>query len=259
MSAACLPSWPRWLCGFALWALTLVASAAPSMVELIQRSKPSVVLVGTYAETDSPRFGFRGSGFVVGDGTQVLTNAHVLPSPATTAEERQVVVQVAQGDGRWTQRAVTVLRLDRSRDLALLRMDGPALPALRLAPELTVKEGMSVALIGFPIGNALGLVPVTHRGMIAAIVPIAQPMAQAQGLNEAAIRRLREGPFNVLQLDATAYPGNSGGPVLELESGLVVGIVNMVLVRGSKEAALSQPSGITYAIPSVFAERLLNP
>jgi hypothetical protein len=35
--------------------------------------------VGTYNATDNPRFGFRGSGFVVGDGNLLITNAHVLP------------------------------------------------------------------------------------------------------------------------------------------------------------------------------------
>jgi S1-C subfamily serine protease len=53
----------------------------------------------------------------------------------------------------------------------------------------------------------------------------------------------------VLQLDATAYPGNSGGPVLDAASGRVVGVVNMVLVKAGRESALSQPTGISYAVP----------
>ncbi|MFO1267884.1 MAG: trypsin-like peptidase domain-containing protein [Rubrivivax sp.] len=57
------------------------------------------------------------------------------------------------------------------------------------------------------------------------------------------------GNTEVLQLDATAYPGNSGGPVLDAETGAVVAVVNMVAVRGSRETALSAPTGITYAIP----------
>jgi serine protease Do len=53
----------------------------------------------------------------------------------------------------------------------------------------------------------------------------------------------------VLQLDATAYPGNSGSPLYDEKRGEVVGIVNMVFVKGTKESALTQPSGISYAIP----------
>ncbi len=54
----------------------------------------------------------------------------------------------------------------------------------------------------------------------------------------------------MLQLDGTAYPGNSGSPLYETENGEVVGIINMVFVKGTKEAALTQPSGISYAIPA---------
>lgn len=246
-----------WLAGVAL--LPAAASSAPDYVGVIERSKPSVLLVGTYAETDSPRFGFRGTGFVIGNGNLAVTNAHVLPPPAQADDtERAIVVRVAQGKGQWSERRCTVVRLDRPHDLALLRFDGPPAPPLQLASTEQVKEGGEIVLIGFPLGNALGFAPVTHRGMISSIVPIAQPQAGAQGLNEAAIRRLREGTFDVLQLDATAYPGNSGGPVLDAETGRVLGVVNMVLVKGSKESALSHPSGISYAIPSSAVARLLS-
>jgi S1-C subfamily serine protease len=73
--------------------------------------------------------------------------------------------------------------------------------------------------------------------------------ATAQQLDPRAITRLREGNFDVLQLDATAYPGNSGGPVFDADSGNVIAIVNMALVKGSRESALSSPTGISYAIP----------
>jgi S1-C subfamily serine protease len=62
----------------------------------------------------------------------------------------------------------------------------------------------------------------------------------------------------VFQLDATAYPGNSGSPIYDPETGEVIGIVNMVLVKGTKEAALSSPTGITYAIPSRHLKALLD-
>jgi len=121
-----------------------------------------------------------------------------------------------------------------------------------------VREGQPVAFTGFPIGGVLGLSPVTHRGMISAITPIALPGATAQQLNERVIRRLKSGSFDVFQLDATAYPGNSGGPLFELEKGEVIGIINMVFVKGTKEAALTQPSGISFAIPVHFLREMLG-
>jgi len=86
--------------------------------------------------------------------------------------------------------------------------------------------------------------------MMAAISPIATPPAHSTQLDPRVIRQLASRAFPVFQLDATAYPGNSGSPVYAPDNGEVLGVVNMVFVRGSKEAALTQPSGITYAIPS---------
>jgi S1-C subfamily serine protease len=115
-----------------------------------------------------------------------------------------------------------------------------------------------VLFTGFPIGNVLGPFPATHRGMVAAITPIAIPPAHSSQLDPRLIRQLADKPFPVFQLDATAYPGNSGSPVYAADSGEVIGIVNMVFVKGSKESALTQPSGITYAIPSRHLVELMK-
>jgi len=152
---------------------------------------------------------------------------------------------------------VEVLKLDRERDLALLRVQGEALNPLALAMDQVAQEGKGVAILGFPVGGALGFSLVTHRGIISSIAPIALPQASAQALNEKSIRKLRERSFNILQLDATAYPGNSGGPVIDLETGAVVGVLNMVLIKGSRETALTNPTGISYALPVELVTNLL--
>ena len=61
----------------------------------------------------------------------------------------------------------------------------------------------------------------------------------------------------VMQLDAIAYPGNSGGPVFDIDSGTVVGVLQGGIVKSTKEAALSAPTGITYAVPASAAAALL--
>jgi S1-C subfamily serine protease len=228
---------------------------------LVARARPSVLPVGTYSATASPRFGFRGSGFVVGDGNVVVTNAHVLPAAEAEAGQRMAVLaqtaapQREAGDLRFA----TVLAVDRTQDLALLRIDGPALPVLPLAAAAQrPAEGQAIVLMGFPIGGALGFAPVSHRGIVASVTTAALPAPTASQLDPRALTRLRAGNLEVLQLDATAYPGNSGGPVLDAESGAVIGIVNMVLVRGSRETALSAPTGITYAIPVRSLHALLE-
>src|SRR6185436_5496240 len=58
-------------------------------VATIARVKTAVVAMGTFEPTRSPQFAFRGTGFVVGDGTLVVTNAHVVPE-VTDAARREV-------------------------------------------------------------------------------------------------------------------------------------------------------------------------
>ncbi len=55
-----------------------------------------------------------------------------------------------------------------------------------------------------------------------------------------------------------AYPGNSGSPVWHPDTGEVLGVVNSVYVRGTREAAIAAPSGISYAIPVKYVRRLLE-
>ncbi|UCE31920.1 MAG: serine protease, partial [Burkholderiales bacterium] len=62
-----------------LLALMAAAPAAAVNPETIARVKASVVGVGTFEATRSPQFRFLGTGFAVGDGSLVATNAHVLP------------------------------------------------------------------------------------------------------------------------------------------------------------------------------------
>ena len=235
----------------------------PSLVhadlpDTIARIKPSVVIVGTFRATDSPRFQMRGTGFAVVDGNQVVTNLHVLPDGAEGTDGAQLVVQVPRAGGTWQMRNATLLERDPVHDLALLQIDGVAIGAVTLKDSETVREGQSVAFMGFPIGGALGFSPVTHRATVSSITAAALPTSTAGQLNEKAIRSLRAGPFNIFQLDGTAYPGNSGGPLFDPDSGAVVGVVNMVFLKGTRESALTNPSGISYAIPSRYVVDLLQ-
>lgn len=228
------------------------------LVEVIAKSKLSIGAVGTYSEVDNPRFGFRGTGFVVGDGNVLVTNAHVLPDAGTSDNKSTLTIQFRSVAGKTELRPAVIATLDKSHDLALLRFQGAPLPALTLAADKNIQEGLAVAFMGFPIDGVRGFTPVTHHGIIASITAVALPTPNAQQLNEKAVCQRREGSFEIYQLDATAYPGNSGGPVLAAETGEVVGVINMVLVKGTKETALSQPTGISYAIPARFVEALIR-
>jgi S1-C subfamily serine protease len=226
----------------------------------IETVKPSIVAIGTFQVTRVPQFRFLGTGFVVGDGTLVATNAHVLPAALDAGGDPEVLVAMQQSaePSRAAARRLVRVAIDDGHDIALLKLDGPALRPVKLRDSAAVAEGDILLFTGFPIGNALGLFPATHRAMVAAIAPVAMPSASGQQLDARVVRRLRDAAFPVFQLDATAYPGNSGSPLYDPATGEVVGVVNMVFVKSTKEAALTQPSGITYAIPSRFLIELLN-
>jgi S1-C subfamily serine protease len=233
----------------------LGAAAADALPDLVDKLKPSILAVGFYKETDSPRFGFRGTGFVVGSGNLLVTCAHVIERSADT--DGSLVVSTRDGADRAQIRRADIVELDRVHDLALLRLGGAALPAFTLGKPASAREGQRVAFIGFPIGSVLGLAPVTHRGTISSITTVALPSPTARQLDDRAINRIREGSFEMLQLDATAYPGNSGGPLFDADSGELLGVINMVVLKGTRESALTHPSGISYAVPVGFVLRLL--
>jgi len=236
------------------------ALGAADTIETVARVKRSIVAVGTFEPTRSPPFQFRGSGFAVDDGSLIATNAHVLPEMLAPSGMEKIVVLLSStaGDERSDVREVKRAAVDQNSDLALLRLTGPPVPPLELRDSDTVREGQEILLTGYPIGAVLGPFPATHRGIISAITPIAIPQGRGADLNAAVVRRLAHGSYPVFQLDATAYPGNSGSPIYDPLSGQVLGIVNMVLVKGTKEAALTQPSGITYAVPARHLRALIK-
>jgi S1-C subfamily serine protease len=237
--------------------LAPLASTADTLPELIVKVRPSVLVIGFYRETQSPRFAFKGTGFVVGDGNLLVTNAHVVQDDGGDPNGRMLIVQSREADGALKARRGDIVEMDIAHDLALIRFDGPPIAALQFAKAGSVREGSAVALMGFPLAGALGFAPVTHRGIVSAITPVALPSPTARQLDGRTISRLREGSFNMLQLDATAYPGNSGGPLFDAETGAVVGVLNMTVLKGTRESALTSPSGISYAIPSEYVEPLV--
>jgi S1-C subfamily serine protease len=239
-----------------LAALAPLIASADDVTSTIARVKRSVVAVGTFERTRSPQFAYLGTGFAIDDGTLVVTNAHVIPASGPATEQIGILVPNVAGDSG-TFREAKVIATDLNADLSVMKISGVPLPALRIADSSTAKEGQSVLVTGFPIGAALGPFASTHRGMIAAIAPIATPQPTAGSLDPKVVRRISRGAFDIFQLDAVAYPGSSGSPVYDPTSGDVLAVVNMVFVRGTREAALTQPSGITYAVPSRHIQELL--
>ena len=85
------------LCG--ILASSTVRSA--DLVQTIEAVKPSVVAIATYQKTRSPAAVFFGTGFAVGDGLTIVTNAHVV-APQADAEKSGalgILATAATGSG----------------------------------------------------------------------------------------------------------------------------------------------------------------
>ena len=248
---------PFRLFGFCLLCCVLAYGRAADLPTTIASVKRSVVGVGSHQATRSPAVVFSGTGFIVGDGRSVITNAHVVPATLNLAAMETLGILIPKGEGFEFRRA-SVAALDREHDLAHLRIEGAALPALQIGDGAGIAEGKELVFTGFPLSMVLGLHPATHRALLAAITPVVLPSATSGRLQARAIAQLQRGRFPIYQLDATAYPGNSGSPVYDPATGLVAGVINMVFVKGLKESAISNPSGIAYAVPAIHVREILQ-
>lgn len=140
-----------------------------------------------------------GTGFVVGPGGLVLTSAHVV-STAVSA-------RIALG-GSSELRDLEIVTADEATDVALLHIsDRQGCVDWLLLEDLERERslGLSIGILGYPLGLHLGLDVSYCEGVVNSI-------------------RLREG-VRVLQIDAGAAPGSSGAPVFSRDTGRVVGIV----------------------------------
>lgn len=150
--------------------------------------------------------GAGGSGFVLSDDGEVITNAHVVSQESASGWKPggQIFVEFASGDVL----PAKILGRDLFSDVALLRVDPAAvkLEPLELADSDRVTVGEPVAVIGSPFGEDQTLT----TGVVS------QVNRSVQSLTDFEIQ-------DAIQTDAPINPGNSGGPMLDA-GGKVIGI-----------------------------------
>ena len=156
-----------------------------------------------------------GSGFIISNDGYVVTNAHVIDSAA------KIVVTLK--DRR--ELAAKVIGVDESSDIALLKIEAKGLPAATMGDSSELRVGQWVVAIGAPFG----LEHSASQGIVSAL---------ARSLNQ---RNTTYVPF--IQTDVAVNPGNSGGPLFDLE-GNVVGVNSMIYSRSGGY------QGISFSIPA---------
>jgi S1-C subfamily serine protease len=161
-----------------------------------------------------------GSGFIINNSGQILTNAHVVAGATK--------VTVTLKDGRTIQGKVK--GLDRVTDVAVIEVDEKNLPTAPMGNSDLVKPGEWAIAIGNPLGldNSVTAGIISGTGRTSAEIG-------------AADKRV-----NYIQTDAAINPGNSGGPLLN-SSGQAIGM-NTAILRNAQ--------GLGFAIPINTAQRI---
>jgi serine protease Do len=212
-----------------------LVTGLPDFTALVERYGPAVVNVGV-TEKRSAAQGFNpfgrgspiprdeeegegedeaqgeGSGFIVSPDGYILTNRHVV------MDATKVVVKLT--DRR--EYEAKIIGMDERTDVAVLKIEGSNLPTVRIGDADNLKPGQWVVAIGSPFGM--------ENSVTAGIVS-----ATARGLPS-------ENLVPFIQTDVAVNPGNSGGPLFNL-NGEVVGINSQIFSRSGGY------QGLSFAIP----------
>ena len=236
--------------------LHVMANILIDLPTQVKNATPSVVGIGIYVPLQSKKSRLSGTGFAVGDGSLIVTNNHVIEHDIDPNLVSHIVVLAGKGKNV-REFTAQVVKTDPLNDLAILKISGTLPSVVLRQAENDVMPGTYVHIIGFPLGATLGLYPAVHSGVVANVSPNVIPTQHSRQLTKQVLRNLKE-PTLIYQLDLTAYPGNSGSPLFDSVSNEVVGVINKVFVTDTKETAITNPSGISYAITIDKVHALLD-
>jgi S1-C subfamily serine protease len=161
-----------------------------------------------------------GSGFIIGKGGSIVTNAHVVQGASR--------VSVRFADNKTTR--ARVAGRDPSTDIALLLVDPTGLDLKPL--KLGSSKGVQVGDPTVAIGNPFGLDRTLTTGVVSALQRSIPSLQRKFDIN------------NVIQTDAAINPGNSGGPLIDAY-GKVIGVNSQIETGGGGRGNV----GIGFAVP----------
>ena len=211
----------------------LIKKVSPSIVQILVTGYGPVEQEHGSAAVVIGRQRAIGSGFVVDPDGYIITNAHVVAG----AQRVQVVLPLESNDGSVLAALsactnivpARIIGVTREIDLALLKVDVPKLPALRIAPYRNVRQGEVVLAFGSPEGlrNSVTL------GVVSSVARQTDP----------------DSPMVYIQTDAPINPGNSGGPLVNVD-GEVIGVNTFILSQsgGNEGLGFAIPSGVVNVV-----------
>ncbi len=207
--------------------LSEVSAAQQAAVNVYKRVSPSVVHIAV--EGSSIFDSGTGSGFVYDRQGHIVTNHHVV------ASGRNVIVTFSDD----TRALAEVVGTDPSSDLAVIKVDVPK--PLLVPVELGDSNSLQVGEQAIAIGNPFGFERTMTVGVVSSLGRVV-PQENNGGY--------RFSIANLIQTDAAVNPGNSGGPLIDIQ-GRVIGINSFIF----SETGVS--SGVGFAIPVDTVKRIV--
>ncbi len=203
----------------------IVETATPGFdpAAVYRRASPGVVTIRALFKSGSGAA--EGSGFVLDEDGEIVTNAHVVTDEA--GGDRRPADQVFVEFSDRNVVAAEIVGFDPFVDVALLEVDPDSVPLhpLRLGEDSDLRVGQPVAAIGSPFGEQQSL----SVGVISA--------------TDRSVRSLTEFQIEgAIQTDASINPGNSGGPLLDAGA-RVIGINQQI------ETSSGANDGVGFAVP----------
>ncbi len=205
--------------------LRMLHEIEAALTDLAERVSPSVVSIAPSSSPDLAKERFRnprgaGSGVIVSPDGFIVTNNHVV------GDAEGVEVRIHDG----TKYQGHVVGKDADTDLALVKISPRgAVPAAALGDSEEVKIGQWA----LAVGNPFGLDRTVTLGVVSGI-----------GRQDINLSRYE----NYIQTDSSIFPGNSGGPLFNL-NGEIIGI---------NTAVINSVQGIGFAIPSNMVKQVVH-
>jgi serine protease Do len=209
-----------------------------SIEQVVNKVSPAVVQIVVagygpsedHGQTDTAKIVRQqaiGTGVIVDPNGYIITNAHVVKG----AERIRVVLPPPLANSALDVQPIhtgqimeaKVLGIHEQVDLALLKIEATNLPSVSLRSDVRVRQGELVLAIGSPEG----LRDSVTMGVVSSVARQPDP----------------DNPMVYIQTDAALNPGNSGGPLVDVD-GDVVGINTLILSKGGGS------EGLGFAIPA---------
>jgi serine protease Do len=210
-----------------------------AFVRLAETVRPGVVAIRSHAQVAPGRLvTSQGSGFILDLSGHIVTNHHVVEDGGET------FVLLHDGDEYKAEHIAS----DNRTDLAIIKIDAPNLQPVRLGDLSKVRVGHWTFVVGNPFGmaNEDGNVNVAH-GIVTAL----DRTLSGSSFGASGIRNDRF-YSNLIQTDAETNPGNSGGPLFNLD-GEVIGVIAAI------ESESGHDEGVSFAIPvDSFTRRVMQ-